>query len=523
MRGRESRWTPLINSVGRDIPNKIEGYKKVVPFSGAYSNLGNGVRVSGRYRTILPGEKKVLGSIREAIEKVGLKDGMTISFHHHLRNGDYVLNMVVDEIARMGIKDIKIAASSIFNCHEPLIEHIKNGVVTSIEANYIVGPVATAISKGILDVPVVMRSHGGRDRAIEAGELHIDVAFIAAPSADIYGNINGIYGPSACGSLGYSFSDARYADWVIAITDNLVSFPLIPISIDQTFVDYVVKVEKIGDPKGIVSGTTNITRDPVGLKIACMAADVIEASGLLKDGISFQTGAGGTSLAVASFLKQKMKEKRITGSFGLGGITGFFVEMLREGLFKALLDTQCFDLKAVESLREDRNHIEITSSMYGNPHNKGAVVNNLDVMILGATEIDTDFNVNVTTGSNGIIMGGSGGHNDTAAGSKLAVVVTSLIKGRLPIVVERVTTVTTPGETIDVLVTEYGIAVNPKNVELKKKIVDNKLPVVDIKELKDIAYRLCGRPDDIKFGERIVAIVEYRDGTVIDVIREVTR
>lgn len=512
----------MINSVGREIPGKIEGYKKVVPFSGAFNNLGSGVRVSSRYKTVLPGEKKVLKSIREAIEKVGLKDGMTISFHHHLRNGDFVMNMVVDEIARMDIKNIKIAASSIFNCHEPLIEHIKKGVVTSLEANYIVGPVATAISKGILDLPVVMRSHGGRDRAIEAGELHIDVAFIAAPSADVYGNINGIYGPSACGSLGYAFSDARYADWVVAITDNLVEYPLTPISIDQSFVDYVVKVEKIGDPRGIVSGTTNITRDPVGLKIAHMAAQVIEASGLLENGVSFQTGAGGISLAVASFVRNKMKEKGIVGSFGLGGITGFFVDMLKEGLFKTLLDTQCFDLRAVESLREDNNHIEITSSMYGNPHNKGAVVNNLDVVILGATEIDTDFNVNVTTGSNGIIMGGSGGHNDTAAGSKLAIVVTNLIKGRLPIVVDRVTTVTTPGETIDVIVTEYGIAVNPKREDLKKKLVDSKLPVVDVKELRDIAYGLCGRPEDVKFGEKIVGIVEYRDGTVIDVIREVT-
>lgn len=47
---------------------------------------------------------KLVASIKEAIEKCELRDGMTISFHHHMRNGDYVLNMVLDEIAKMGIK-----------------------------------------------------------------------------------------------------------------------------------------------------------------------------------------------------------------------------------------------------------------------------------------------------------------------------------------------------------------------------------------------------------------------------------
>ena len=51
---------------------------------------------------------KVVNTLREAIEAVGLKDGMTVSFHHHLRSGDYVLNMVMDEIARMGFKDITV-------------------------------------------------------------------------------------------------------------------------------------------------------------------------------------------------------------------------------------------------------------------------------------------------------------------------------------------------------------------------------------------------------------------------------
>ena len=64
-------------------------------------------------------KKKLLGSIREAIEKTGLKDGMTIYIHHHFREGDYVINMVMDEIAKWGLKPIN-RASSIANVHEPL-------------------------------------------------------------------------------------------------------------------------------------------------------------------------------------------------------------------------------------------------------------------------------------------------------------------------------------------------------------------------------------------------------------------
>ena len=80
---------------------------------------------SRKIKPVEPRQEKLLGSIREAIEKTGLKDGMTISFHHHFREGDYVINMVMDEIAKMGIKNLSIAPSSIANVHEPLIEHIK--------------------------------------------------------------------------------------------------------------------------------------------------------------------------------------------------------------------------------------------------------------------------------------------------------------------------------------------------------------------------------------------------------------
>ena len=509
------------NILGREIPESIQGYGKVKSFKGAFASLGEVEKKAVLLNSVVPGEDKVLSSIQEAMEKCNITDGMTISFHHHLRNGDHVLNMVLKEIANKGIKDIKVAASSIFPIHAPLVEHMKNGVVTGIYANYMSGPVAEAISRGQLKNPAIMHTHGGRARAIQAGDLKIDIAFIAAPTCDSYGNINGVEGSAACGSLGYAIPDALYAHKTVAITDNLVPYPACPIEITQEHIDYIVKVDCIGDPKGIVSGTTQITKDPVGLKIAKMTSQLIEISGLLKDGFSFQTGAGGTSLAVAAYVKELMKRKGIVGSFAAGGITGYIVDMFEEGLFEALFDVQCFDLQAVESYRDNKKHQGMSASMYGNPHNKGAVVNNLDVMILGATEIDTDFNVNVTTGSSGMIMGGSGGHSDTAAGSKLAIVVTQLMRGRLPIIVDSVTTVTTPGESIDVIVTERGIAINPKREDLIEKLKDSSLPIMTIEELKAMAEDMTGKPEKIQLDDEIVAVVEYRDGTVIDVVRKI--
>ena len=69
-------------------------------------------------------------TLEEAIKRSGLKDGMTISFHHHFRSGDKVINMVVAKLAEMGFKNLHLASSSLIDVHEPLIEHIRNGVIT---------------------------------------------------------------------------------------------------------------------------------------------------------------------------------------------------------------------------------------------------------------------------------------------------------------------------------------------------------------------------------------------------------
>lgn len=464
---------------------------------------------------------KIVSSIREAIVLSGLKDGMTISFHHHLRNGDYVLNMVLEEISNMGIKDITINASSLFDVHMPLINHIKNNVVTGVATDYISSNLGRVFSEGVLKRPIEFRTHGGRPSDIATGKTPIDVAFIAAPTSDTKGNCSGKYGKSACGSLGYAYADAMFAKKTVVITDNLVPYPMQDWSISENYIDYVVCVDAIGDPNGIVSGTTQITRDPVGLVMASYAAKVIEASGLLKDGFSFQTGAGGASLAAAKFLKDIMLKKSIVGSFALGGITGYMVDMLRAGCFRNLMDVQCFDLEAVKSIRNDLRHKEISAMQYASPTSKSAAVDSLDVVILGATEIDTDFNVNVHTDSNGYIMGGSGGHSDTAAGSKLSMIIAPMFRARMPIVTDHVNCISTPGRDIDVLVTQGGIAVNPQNSELKERLTKAKLPIIDILELKEKTESITGKPQNAPKGDKVVAEVIGRDGNILDRIYNV--
>ena len=464
-------------------------------------------------------DNKVVATLSDAIRRSGLKDGMCVSFHHHLREGDRVLNFVLDECARLGIKNLKVNASALMACHRPILERIKDGTVSHIECNYMHKALGGPISKGLLESEVIFRSHGGRPAALTRGESVIDVAFIAASTADRAGNCNGREGKAAFGSIGYAMPDAEMANHVVIMTDHLAEYPLSTASIDERWVDSVVVVDSIGDPEKIMSGTTRITRDPVGLLIADYAAKAILASGLLMDGFSFQTGAGGISLAVAHYLGALMREEQVTGSFASGGITGTLVDLHEEGLFEKLLDVQCFDRDAVASIGKNTMHREISASTYASPASKSAVVDHLDVVILGATEIDTNFNVNVHTDSNGIIMGGSGGHSDTAAGSKLSIIVAPLMRARLPLIVDRVSTISTPGSDVDLLVTQFGMACHPDNNELRLRLLDANLPVFSMEALKDKAESLTGIPvRRLPEGRRVASVIS-RDGVLLDTIK----
>ena len=117
-------------------------------------------------------------------------------------------------------------------------------------------------------------------------------------------------------------------------------------------------------------------------------------------------------------------------------------------------------------------------------------VNKLDFVVLFALEIDTNFNVNVITGSDGVLRGAPGGHPDTAAGSKCCIIVTPLTRGRMTTVCENVVTITTPGDCVDILVTDYGTAVNPLRQDLIEWLDKAGIKHVSIEELKNKVDRL---------------------------------
>lgn len=462
-------------------------------------------------------ENKMVQNISELFDKLEIKDGATLSFHHHLRNGDFVLNMVFEEVKRRGIKDITLVASSIFPCHEPIVPLIKDGTIKNVITSYMSGPVAESISHGDLKGTLVMQSHGGRARAIMEGSVKIDVAFIGAPATDIHGNISATEGKAFCGTLGYAIADSIMAEKTVAITDTIIPLEG-KTEIPSERINYILKVDSIGDPNGIISGTTRITKDPVGLRIAQKAVEVMVATGLVKEGMCYQSGAGGVSLAVTKFLGDYMEREGIKGKFASGGVTGDLCDMKNRGLFDRIYDVQCFDLKSAEDIKNDPRHITMSAEKYASPY-KDAIVNSLDFVILGATELDTDFNVNVTTGHDGVIMGGSGGHQDTAYGAKVSIIVSKLFQSRIPLIVDRVGVISTPGSTVDVLVTERGVAVNENRKDIIEALKAHDIEVMTIKELKELSDSLTGVPEKKRDeSKRVIGYMEYRDGQVLDKI-----
>ncbi len=497
----------MINGVKRFIPDNLKPFES----SDSFKN---------KKRVLVKQKKKqsntvFLDSLEEAFELFNIKSGSCLSFHHHLRNGDHVLQNVCETIKNRKLKNLHLAPSSIFPSYTNLVDLIMDGSVTNIHTNYINGPVAKTVSNGHLKGKLIMNTHGGRARAIESGDLKIDYAFIACPVVDRQGNGTGSLGKSACGTLGYAISDMQYADKVILVTDTVIE-NLKDFQIDKNFVDAVVVVDSIGDASGIVSGTTQLTKDPIGLKIAKDCADVLDFLGVLKNGFSMQTGAGKTSLAVVKYIRDIMENKQIKGSFASGGITKSYVDMFENGLFDELYYVKCFDLEAVKAYHKNKNHKEMSASKYGNPFEENISADKLSFVILGAAEIDLDFNVNVTTDSLGNLIGGSGGHADIAYGADLTIIISPLIKSRIPLIKDKVMTVTTPGNDVDLLVTERGIAVNPRRKDLVEILKNSHFPVHRIEELYEITHRITGVPKRINQSKEVIGYVEYRDGTYID-------
>jgi citrate lyase subunit alpha/citrate CoA-transferase len=489
------------NTAGRIIETEIAG-STFIPFAGAKKHT---------YRS------KVT-NLSDALKKCGIKNGDTISFHHQLRNGDSVVNMTLAAVSDLGIKNIRMAQTAIFNVHEPVIDFIKEGVVNRIEGS-INGVVGDFISKNPLKYPVVLRSHGGRWGAVKTGELHPNIAIIAASASDECGNCTGIIGDSAFGPISYSQVDAMYADHVIIVTDNIVDYPCKFQEVQERNVDCVAKVEHIGDPKNIVSGTTKITEDPMKLQIAHDCVELMDAAGLIKDGMVFQSGAGGISLAAMKFLGERLEEKDVVASTATGGLTRLIVDIYKAGRVKNIYYSQVFDDYSVKFIQEDLG-LPADIGHYADPTSKGRTIDGLDTVVLGATEVDVDFNVNVNTHSDGRMLHGIGGHQDTAAGSSLCIVTCPVFRKTNPIVREKVTTISTPGDVVDAIVTDKGIAINPRRKDLLEK-AKGKINIVPIEDLKQIGYDETGGPQKLEFTDKIVGMTKWFDGTVLDIIWKV--
>ena len=445
---------------------------------------------------------------------------MTISTHHHFRNGDLVANAVFDAAAELGVKDLMWFPSASFPCHAPIIDHMDSGVVHHIEGS-MNGPLGDYCSRGKMRGLGVLRSHGGRYQAVQDGEVHIDIAVIAAPTADAFGNATGDRGPSGCGLLGFALADSQYADRVIVVTDNLVPFPCIPWQIHGNTVDFVVNVDRVGIPERIVSGTTRITKSPDRLLIAEYVARFVRDVGIMRDGFSFQAGAGGIALAFATYLRDMMRAAGVKARFVRAGSTKYLVEMLEEGLTDYILDGQTFDLEGVRSMRENANHVNTSPFTSYNYHGKGNFASMVDAVVLGATEVDVGFNANVVTHSDGRLLHGIGGWQNCLF-SKCTILAIPSFRDRIPVIVDRVTTLCGPGELIDVVVTERGIAINPGREDLLAAVEGSDLPIVPIEALKTEIERLCGgAADQPKVEESVVAAVKWVDGSVIDAVKQI--
>jgi citrate lyase subunit alpha / citrate CoA-transferase len=511
-----------LNAAGRMVPAMVNG-RPQIPYIGVAKYQPRGRKAAPPLRTAAnyPEDgNKMVADLETALRKCGLRDGMVISSHHHLRDGDKVALMALEAASRIGVKELTWFPSASFPSQEGAIELMESGVIHHIEGS-MNGPLGDYCTHGKMRGMGVLRSHGGRWQAIQDGEVHIDVAVIAAPTADAFGNADGSHGKSACGSLGFALADSTYADNVIVVTDNLVPFPCIPWQIQGNNVDYVVQVDSIGNPEKIVSGTTQITRSPDRLRIAEFVARFLREAGIMRNGFSFQAGAGGIALAFVDYLKTMMKEAGVKARFVRGGSTKYLVELLEEGLTDYILDGQTFDLDGVKSMANNPNHVATSPFTSYNYHGKGNFASLVDAVVLGATEVDVNFNANVVTHSDGRLLHGIGGWQNCLA-SGCTILALPSFRDRIPVIVDEVTTLTGPGELIDVIATERGIAINPRRRDLIDATKGSGLPIRPIQDIKAEVEKICGgKPSRPKPGDRPVAVVKWVDGTVLDTVWQV--
>jgi citrate lyase subunit alpha/citrate CoA-transferase len=144
----------------------------------------------------------------------------------------------------------------------------------------------------------------------------------------------------------------------------------------------------------------------------------------------------------------------------------------------------------------------------------------IDVVMLGATEVDIHFNANVVTHSDGALLHGIGGWQNCLF-AKCTILAVPSFRDRIPVLVDKVTTLCGPGELIDVVATERGIAINPRRTDLIEAAKKCTVPIKPIEQLKAEVDRITGGPPEpVPLGDKIVAAVKWVDGTVIDSVRQ---
>src|SRR5450759_977560 len=168
------------NAPGRMVPAYVNG-REQRPYSGinepppAGHKAAPPVRSSAQYP--MDGDKRV-PDLATALTQCGLRDGMTISSHPHLRDGDQVALPALQTAASLGAKDLMWFPSASFPAHAPVIDLMEAGAVHHIEGS-MNGPLGDYCSRGKMRGMGVLRSHGGRWQAIQDGEVHIDIATVS--------------------------------------------------------------------------------------------------------------------------------------------------------------------------------------------------------------------------------------------------------------------------------------------------------------------------------------------------------
>lgn len=516
---------------------KING-KEYKPFVSAFNPAPQTGRFIGRkVAEQIPHRRSKVTTLDVVMEVI--RDGDTISYPHYYRTGDVGLKMVVEKLREKRKKGIIVYGNAFFDHVDPwLIEAIRDGVIGGFYGNPYRALGDHVVKGDVLPWVTIGFSHGERVRKLQTGEVHVKVAFGPVPMADIHGNANGLLGKpeEACGPVGLFAADAEYADYVCLLAGTVSETLVMPTPLSMEQVDFVVPVPCAGQSSGIGSGTLDIAKakaNPFNAQVADNVTKVMKASGVVKDNFAFQVGSG-AGLIVLDNIRTMLKEMKIQANFTIGGITSLHVDMLDEGTVRHLMHGQLFEPspRVIASMLNHPGHHEITTAYYASVAGKEAAVNMLDLAVLSALEVDLNFDIN-TVCAGGRIVGGIGGGQDVAAGADLTIIFLPLATGKpgkgYPKVVEKVYTRTTPGEVIDVVVTEEYIAVNPKSASsYKDAILTNGraagLKIVSIEELHrksvEAAMAYGAIPPTPEATGDVVHAIEWRDGTLLDVIRK---